>query len=68
MGDTLVILGILALVCLACWGISKAVYKNRVKAGSDNARRAQIVAFIVSFLVIFGALVLLFLYNISMER
>jgi hypothetical protein len=68
--DLFLILPILALA-LAAWGghfISTKVYNNLKKNGNKGAVWFRVLVFLASFIIIGGALLALFIYNIRIER
>ena len=63
-----VFLLILFLIGLASRFLSTQLYRRLVRSGNRNARGYRIAAFIVSFLVIFFGLAVVFLMNLRIER
>ena len=68
--DLFIILPILA-IALAAWGAhfcSTKVYNNLKKNGNKGAVWFRVLVFLVTFIIIGGALLALFIYNIRIER
>jgi|GEM_PF-2655826 uncharacterized BrkB/YihY/UPF0761 family membrane protein len=63
-----VFLLILFLIGLAARFLSTQLHRHLVLAGNRNARGYRIAAFIVSFLLIFVGLAIVFLLNVRIER
>jgi uncharacterized BrkB/YihY/UPF0761 family membrane protein len=59
---------ILFLIGVAARFLSTQLHRRLVRAGNRNARGYRIAAFIVSFLVIFFGLAVVFLMNLRIER
>lgn len=68
MYSILIILAGLSLPTIAAFFLSLFVFNRTTKAGLKYPRTYQALTFIFSFLVIVGALVVLFIYNFSLQR
>ena len=64
----LVFLITLFLIGVASHFLSTRLHRRLVRAGNRNARGYRIAAFIVSFLVLFVGLAVVFLMNLRIER
>jgi hypothetical protein len=63
-----IILLALGLPAVASFLISRVVFNRLVKTDVGSPRVYQVITFLFSFIVIFGGIALLALYNIRIER
>ena len=68
MFDYLVLLFILAIPALIAYIIALFGYKRLVKTANSNPRRARTIIFIVSYLLLLAAEVVVLLNSLSFER
>jgi Na+/H+ antiporter NhaC len=64
----LIIILALALPAIAALFISRIVFNRLIKTGIKYPRIYQVITFIFSFTIIFGAIALLALHNIRIGR
>jgi hypothetical protein len=62
------LLAILLIIGLVSFFISRAVYKRQVKNNYKNPGTAAVIVFILTFAIITGAVFLLIVNNIRIER
>jgi hypothetical protein len=59
---------VLFLTGIAAHSLSTTLYRRLTREGNSYARAYRVAAFIVSFLVIFAAVFLFFMYSFRIER